>query len=99
MAVVIALRPETERGREILDELEKETHEHPMQRLTDGTRRFHLTAEDADVDAFDSKLDEIDRNWRHHVTNWHAAEGFPWDTVFGAHPVDRGGQRDYPPGD
>lgn len=96
MAVVIALCPETERGRQILNELEKHTHTHPMRQLEDGTRRYHLKAEDADVDAFDPILNEIDSDWRHHVTNWRAAgEGFPWDTFFEAHPVDRG----YPPGD
>jgi hypothetical protein len=95
MAVVIALCPETERGRQILDELEKRAHMHPMKQLEDGTRRYYLSAEDADVDAFDPKLNEIDPGWRNHVTNWRAAEGFPWDTFFGAHPV----HRDYPPGD
>lgn len=95
MAVVIALCPETERGRQILDELEKQTHMHPMKELENGTRRYHLSAEDADVDAFDPMLNEIDSDWRHHVTNWRAAEGFPWDTFFGARPV----HRDYPPGD
>jgi hypothetical protein len=36
-----------------------------------------LTAEDADVDAFDQMLDEIDSGWRHHVTNWEPLKGSP----------------------
>ena len=71
MANVIALRPETDRGREILDEVEARTE----MRLTepvadDGTRRYYLHAVDADVDAFDPVLDKIDRDWRSHVTIW-----------------------------
>jgi hypothetical protein len=70
MAAVIALRPETDRGREILDELEKRTRMQPEQPLDDGTRRYHLNAPDADVDAFDPMLDKIDLAWRDHLTNW-----------------------------
>jgi hypothetical protein len=77
MAVVIALCPETERGRQILDELEKQAHTHPMKRLEDGTRPYHHSAQEADVDAFDATHNQIDPDWRHHVTNWRAAEGFP----------------------
>jgi hypothetical protein len=70
MAAVIAIRPETNRGREILDELEKRTEMHPEQVVDDGTRRYYLSANDADVDAFDPMLDKIDPGWRDHVTNW-----------------------------
>lgn len=72
MAAVIALRPNSDRGREILDALEKRTEMRPMEPgvLDDGTRRYYLDAQDADVDAFDPMLDKIDRDWRHHLTNW-----------------------------
>jgi hypothetical protein len=42
----------------------------PLQVIDDGTRRYYLDAEDADVDAFDTMLDRIDRDWHSHVTNW-----------------------------
>jgi hypothetical protein len=70
MAAVIALRPDTDRGREILDELEQKTQMRPEQVLEDGTRRYYLTAQDADVDAFDAMLDTIEADWRNHLTNW-----------------------------
>ncbi len=70
MAAAIALRPESERGAEILDELEVQFNIQPMQVIDDGTRRYHLDAKDAEVDAFDSMLDKVDPNWSHHLTNW-----------------------------
>lgn len=70
MAAAIALRPESERGAEILDELEVQFNIQPMQVIDDGTRRYHLDAKDAEVDAFDSMLDKIDPSWRHHLTDW-----------------------------
>jgi len=69
MVAVIALRPDDDRGGEILDELERRTAPRPEQ-LDDGTRRYYLDAPDADVDVFDPMLDKIDRDWRNHVTNW-----------------------------
>jgi hypothetical protein len=70
MAAVIALRPEDERGLEILYELEGRTGMRPEHVVDDGTRRYYLDAPDADVDAFDPVLDEIDSDWRKHLTNW-----------------------------
>lgn len=71
MAAVIALRPKDDRGNEILDELEARTEMKPLDPiLEDGTRRYYLRAEDADIDAFDPMLDKIDREWRQHVNNW-----------------------------
>ena len=70
MAAVIALRPDTDRGREILDELEQQTQIRPKHVLGDGTRRYYLDARDAGVDAFDRMLDKIDRDWRSHLLNW-----------------------------
>ena len=71
MANVIALRPETDRGHEILDEVEARTEMRPTEPVADdGTRRYYLHAVDADVDALDPMLDKIDRDWRSHVTIW-----------------------------
>jgi hypothetical protein len=59
MAAVIALRPNGERGREILDKLEEQTEMKPIEVLDDDTRRYQLTATDAGADAFDPILDKI----------------------------------------
>lgn len=69
MAAEIDLHPRTDRGDEILDELEQRTKIEP-ERREDGTRRYYLNAEDADVHAFDPMLDKIASDWREHITNW-----------------------------
>ena len=69
MAAEIDLRPDDDRAREILDELEKRTEMKPMEVLDDGSRRYYLSATDAGVDAFDPMLDKIDGDWRDHLTN------------------------------
>jgi hypothetical protein len=70
MAAILALRPEDDRGRKILDELEARTNLRP-EVIEDGTRHYQLKgADDADLDAFDPMLDKIDRDWRSHVTNY-----------------------------
>jgi hypothetical protein len=74
MAAVIALRPNGERGREILDKLEEQTEMKPIEVLDDDTRRYHLTATDAGADALDPMLDKIERDWRFHVTNYLSSE-------------------------
>ncbi len=70
MAAVIALRPRTDRGQAILDKLEQRIEMSPLQVIDDGTRRYYLNAESADVDAFDTMLDKIDPEWHDHLTNW-----------------------------
>ena len=60
MAAEIALRANDDRGREIVDELEKQTEMKPTEVMDDGTRRYYLIATYADVDAFDPMLDKID---------------------------------------
>jgi hypothetical protein len=72
MAAVIALRPKTARGREILDMFEERFGKRPDDDAlaADGTRRYLVDTEDADVDAFDSMLDRIDSTWQAHLTNW-----------------------------
>ena len=71
MTALIALRPETDRGREIPDELEKRIEMKPTEVIDDGTRRYYVQAKDADIDAFEPMLDKIDPNWRDHIENWH----------------------------
>lgn len=68
--VVIPLRPEDERGREILDAFEQQEALKPMQVIGDGTRRYRLQGEDVDVDSLDPVLSRIDPNWRSHITTW-----------------------------
>jgi hypothetical protein len=69
MAAGISLRPNDDRGLEILYELEERTEMKPTELLEDGTRSYYLSATDADVNAFDPMLDKIDQEWRDHVTN------------------------------
>ena len=68
MAAVIALHPETDRGRKILDDLEKRAEMRPAHVVDDGTRRYYLVAGDAGTQAFDPMLDKIDPAWRQHLS-------------------------------
>ncbi len=70
MVVVIALHPEDDRGREILDKLEKQTEVQPEHVVDDGTRRYHLHGQGVYVSALAPMLDKIDPDWRDHVTSW-----------------------------
>jgi hypothetical protein len=69
MAVVITLSPKTDRGDEVLDELERRTGMQ-SERLDDGTRRYYLEDDKADPDAFDPTLNEIRPDWHQHVERW-----------------------------
>ena len=69
MAVTIAFRPKDNRGEQILDRLQKRHEMQPAVIANDGTRRYYLE-DDANVDALDPMLEEIDRDWRGHLTNW-----------------------------
>ena len=42
----------------------------PNQHLDDGTRRYLLGDNEADVDSLDLRLYQIDANWREHIENW-----------------------------
>ena len=70
MTVVIAFRPETGRGRRILDDLEVRFDLWPMQIVRDGTRRYRIDQGGANVDGLDSSLDQVDGAWRDHLTTW-----------------------------
>jgi hypothetical protein len=41
-----------------------------MQIVGDGTRRYRIDQGGADIDGFDSSLDQVDGGWRDHLTNW-----------------------------
>lgn len=75
MEVLIAFRPETAHGPEILDALERQSDLPPDHVMADGTRRYHVDAPDADIDYFDSTLDRIDPQWRNHLTGWRVDDG------------------------
>ena len=68
MAAVIALRPEDDHGRRILDELEEEIGLRKKQVIDDGTRCYQLDAGDAESDGVDSILYMLDPDWPNHVT-------------------------------
>lgn len=68
MAAVIRLVPLDDRGRGIIEKLEKKTGEEPIEIRDDGSRLYHLQAEDAGVDGFDAMLNRIDSDWDEHVT-------------------------------
>jgi hypothetical protein len=74
VAAEIALHPNDDRGRGVLDELETQTEMKP-EILDDGSHRYYLNATDAGVDAFDQMLDEIDPDWRDHLTNMAGERG------------------------
>jgi hypothetical protein len=71
--VVIAFRPETARGRRILNDLELRFDIWPMQIVGDGTRRYGIDQDGAEVDGFGSSLDQVDGGWRDHLTAWREA--------------------------
>jgi hypothetical protein len=68
MAGVIRLVPLDERGREIIDELERNTAEQPTEIQDDAGRLYHLEGEDVGGEGFDAILSRIDSDWQEHVT-------------------------------
>ena len=72
--VVIAYRPEDERGREILDSLPQRIEMQSVQEVADGTRRYHLVGEDVGLDSLDPELDRIDPNWRSHISSYRESD-------------------------
>ena len=68
MAAVIRLVPRDDRGREIIEKLEEKTGEQPIEIRDDGSRLYHLQAEDVGVDGFDAMLNRLDSDWQEHVT-------------------------------
>jgi len=60
-AAITRLTPLTDRGRELLDQLEERTQVTPSEvDEVSGARTHYLASERAEVDAFDVMLDEID---------------------------------------
>jgi hypothetical protein len=59
LLVVIALRPEDERGWEILNELPQRIEMQSVEETPAGSRRYHLVGEHLDLDSLDPELDRI----------------------------------------
>jgi hypothetical protein len=68
MAAIVRLTPLDDRGRELLNELERATAMRPQETFEDGSRSYWLSAAHAGVDGFDPMLDKLDANWREHVS-------------------------------
>lgn len=66
--VRIAIRPEDERGGNILDDLESLRNTWAELVASDGTRRYRLDENGARVDAFVADLDRLRADWREHLT-------------------------------
>jgi hypothetical protein len=60
MAAVVLLIPYDDRGREIIEELEQGTREHPVEVRMHGPRECSLRIEDLGTVGFDQMLDRID---------------------------------------
>ncbi len=65
---MIWFMPLSDRGRELMDDMERQTEHSPTQVRDDGSRCYYLSAEGAGVEAFDEKLDAMDADWREHLT-------------------------------
>ena len=68
MTAVINLAPLDNRGREILDELQRQL-DVAAEDLHDGARKFTLREPPETVNALDGPLDRIAPDWREHVEN------------------------------
>jgi hypothetical protein len=68
MGAVIWFTPLTDRGRELLDEMERQTEHSPTEIREDGARCYYLSAEEVGVEGFDAKLDSMDSDWGEHLT-------------------------------
>ena len=68
MAGAIRLVPQDERGREIIDQVERKTGEQPTEIQPDGGRLYHLEGGGVGGEGFDEVLSGIDSDWSEHVT-------------------------------
>jgi hypothetical protein len=68
MAAVIWFSPLTDHGRELLDELERQTEHSPTEIREDGSRCYYLSAAGVGPEGFDAKLDSMAPDWREHLT-------------------------------
>jgi hypothetical protein len=68
MAAVIWFTPLTDRGRELLDELERQTEHSPTEVRENGARCYYLSAAGVGMEGFDAMLDSMDSDWREHLT-------------------------------
>jgi hypothetical protein len=69
MGADVRFTPLDDRGREILDELEQQTHLGPYRtKEQTGERDYSVIADGLDVEGFDPVLDRIDADWRRHLS-------------------------------
>lgn len=68
MAADVAMHPHSDRGVEILDELEKQTRHVPFKTADDGTRSYWLNDPNVGTGGFDAILDRIAPDWREHIS-------------------------------
>lgn len=71
MPPFIAMRPKSDRGRQILDTFEKQYDRTPSEVVRkDGTRRYLVYTPDPQVHGFVPWLDSVDPEWRNHLERW-----------------------------
>jgi hypothetical protein len=68
MSAEVQFTPLSEKGSELLDQLEQRTGVLPYLTISDGTRTYWLSAVDVGVMGFDAMLDRIDPTWREHLS-------------------------------
>jgi hypothetical protein len=69
VSVEIKLTPLNDQGLRLMDALEARIEERPYRTSADtGSRTYWLKSDSATSDAFDRTLDEIDPDWREHLT-------------------------------
>lgn len=68
MAGVIRLVPLDERGRQIVEDLERKARQQPTEVQEDGGRLYHVEGAEVSGEDFDAMLSEIDSEWQEHVT-------------------------------
>jgi hypothetical protein len=68
MPAIVELTPLTQRGQELLDELETKTGLLPFKTSdASGAKTYYLPAS-ANIDGFQAALDRIEPNWVTHLT-------------------------------
>ena len=69
MAAGVRFTALDDRGQEILDELEQQTHLGPFRtKEQTGERDYSVTADGVGVEGFDPVLDRIAPDWRRHLS-------------------------------
>jgi hypothetical protein len=67
MTAVVDLIPYDDRGHAIIEELEADVQETPIEIRHYGPREYYVRAENLGLAGFDAMLDRIDPSWREHL--------------------------------